>query len=68
VFDAQKNLIFASSTLKDASQFLGDLFDFRLPLIQSSDGKSVKAYPAFQYLPYYLDQDKSWNKTNVGIR
>lgn len=62
VFDSNKKILFASSSIREASKFLGGLFDFSLPLAQRSDGLPILAYPAFQYLPYYLDQDKSWSK------
>lgn len=39
---------------------LGELFDFELRLSESRTGKQILATPAFQYLPFYIDQDRGW--------
>ncbi|MBN1409128.1 MAG: hypothetical protein JW956_15110, partial [Calditrichaceae bacterium] len=41
---------------------LNNIFNFNLKLKHSSSKEIVNATPAFQYLPYYVDQDKGWVK------
>ena len=45
---------------KELGPKLAELFDFRLKILNRK-GESVVPLPAFLYLPYYIDQDLSWN-------
>jgi predicted nuclease with TOPRIM domain len=44
------------------SPFLADKFSFKLRLAMR-DGRMAVPPPAFLYLPYYIDQDASWDRT-----
>lgn len=55
-------LITTSSITKELSPFISELFNFYLPLVPSNNPTNpIQATPAFLYLPFYIDQDKSWN-------
>ncbi len=61
LFDAGEKLIGVySSITRDLSPLLADLFEFRLELTNASSREPEQATPAFLYLPFYLDQDRSW--------
>jgi len=61
VFDSSERLIrtFASVT-RDLSPYLARLLDFRLRLSQKENDSAIIPTPAFKFLPYYMDQDRSW--------
>lgn len=60
-FDSEgKVLISTDSITKELAPFVANLFDFNLPLIQSSTNSESQAIPAFLYLPFYVDQDLGW--------
>jgi chromosome segregation ATPase len=50
------------SVTKELAPFLSKLFDFN-PLFQTKNSDFVIPPPAYQLLPYYVDQDESWNKS-----
>ena len=64
VFDANGVLIRSfDSIIKGLSPFLAKLFNNKLQLRQSQSTKRIPVSPAIQFLPYYIDQDKSWFNT-----
>lgn len=50
-----------NSITNELAPFLANLFDFKIKLINYQN-KSSFLPPAYLYLPFYIDQDKSWNK------
>jgi hypothetical protein len=60
VFDGEDELIdvFDSVTNK-LGPFLAGLFDFKIKL-PNQQGEQITPPPAFLFLPYYIDQDISW--------
>jgi hypothetical protein len=67
VFDSNDELIdvFDSVTNK-LGPFLADLFDFRIKL-PNQQGEQITPPPAFLFLPYYVDQDISWQSNWSGF-
>jgi hypothetical protein len=63
VFDAFEKIVgqFYSVT-NELGPFLAKLFKFGLKLQKSSDGETITPPPAYYFLPFYFDQDQSWNK------
>jgi len=59
--------LFNSSSIKleqfnrvsELGNYLANLFDFKIQL-PNKDGEIVTPPPAYLFLPYYADQDKSW--------
>jgi hypothetical protein len=49
-----------SSVTKELAPHLAKMFLFKVKL-QSHDGEITTPPPAFMYLPFYFDQDKSWS-------
>ena len=63
VFNAQQEAIAQfSSVTNGLGPFLARLFNFGLVLTDSS-GESRVPPPAFLFLPYYFDQDRSWGES-----
>ena len=63
VFDSLGVLIHKSqSVTNDLAPFLSKLFNF-YPLFPKQDGVFIIPPPAYLFLPYYIDQDKSWSNT-----
>ena len=63
LYDEQNNLIQKfNSVTKELGPFLGEMFDFQ-PLFQTNRLDFITPPPAFLFLPYYVDQDSSWNKS-----
>lgn len=60
IFDSEDELIdvFDSVTNK-LGPFLAGLFDFKIKL-PNQQGEQITPPPAFLFLPYYIDQDISW--------
>lgn len=62
IFDTNSNLIQSfDSIIKGLSPFFAKLFNNKLQLKQTQTNKRISASPAIQFLPFYIDQDKSWN-------
>jgi len=62
IFDSKNNLIRSfDSIIKGLSPFFAELFNNKLKLRQSQTNRRIPASPAIQFLPFYIDQDKSWN-------
>lgn len=55
------------SVTTELAPFLGKLLDFT-PLFQSKSGSFIIPPPAFQLLPYYIDQDESWSKSWASFK
>lgn len=68
LFDADDRLIKKfSSVTKDLAIFFSDLFDFK-PLFHSKNLGFIIPPPAFLFLPYYVDQDKSWTESWAAFK
>jgi hypothetical protein len=62
VFNNKDEIInFSQSVIKELSPFLAGLFDFNIKL-QNQQNELITPSPAFLFLPYYVDQDISWQK------
>lgn len=62
IFDSNLNLIKAfDSITKGLSPFFANFFFNKLKLKQVKSNTRIHASPAIQFLPFYIDQDKSWN-------
>jgi hypothetical protein len=59
LFDSSSIKIEQFNRVSDLGNFLAKLFDFKIQLIDR-DGEIVTPPPAYLFLPYYADQDKSW--------
>lgn len=63
LFDINDNLIQSfDSIIKGLSPYFSKLFGNKLQLKQSNTNQRIPASPAIQFLPFYIDQDKSWHK------
>lgn len=63
LFDAQGTLLQSfDSIIKGLSPHLAKLFNNKLQLKQSQTNQRIPVSPAIQFLPFYIDQDKSWTK------
>lgn len=63
LFDVQGNLLQSfDSIIKELSPHLAKLFNNRLQLKHSQTNQRITVSPAIQFLPFYIDQDKSWTK------
>lgn len=63
LFDIHGNLIQSfDSIIKGLSPHFAKLFNNKLQLKQSQTNQRIPASPAIQFLPFYIDQDKSWTK------
>lgn len=63
VFDFNGVLIHKSQSItNDLAPFLSKLFNFH-PLFPKQDGTFIIPPPAYLFLPFYIDQDKSWSNT-----
>lgn len=61
-FDAKDEVLISTESItKELAPFVSMIFDFNLPLVQSSTNQETQAIPAFLYLPFYIDQDQGWN-------
>jgi uncharacterized protein (UPF0212 family) len=60
--DASKLIKKFSSVSKELGPYFSNLFNFK-PLFQSHKNEFVTPPPAFLFLPFYVDQDKSWTKS-----
>jgi len=59
VFDSSKNLISTFNKVSELSLFFVGLFNFKIQL-PDKKGDIVTPPPAYLFLPFYADQDKSW--------
>lgn len=55
------------SVTKGLGPWLAELLEFKIKLTDKS-GKLITPPPAFLFLPFYFDQDTSWNKSWNGFR
>lgn len=63
LFDKHGNLLQSfDSIIKGLSPQFAKLFNNKLQLRQSQTNQRISASPAIQFLPFYIDQDKSWTK------
>ena len=58
VFDAQKHLLFSSTKANDLADKLKTIIHFSVMLPNRNDNILEITPPAYNYLPYFLDQDK----------
>lgn len=61
LFDYVGDLIAQFTKISALGRTLADLFDFRIQLLDR-EGELVAPPPAYLFLPYYIDQDKSWTQ------
>ncbi len=59
VIDHIKNVMYF--TFKEFSAYLNRVLDFQL-IINNRSGEPETPPPAYLFLPFYIDQDKSWSK------
>lgn len=68
LFDHEGRLVKKfNSVTKDLGPYLADLFEFRLFLTEKKSGRQSQATPAFLFLPFCMDQDKSWTGNWSGF-
>lgn len=62
VFDGDMNVINTFNGITNGiGPFITQLFDYRL-ILNNRKGESITPPPAYFLLPFYIDQDISWNK------
>jgi hypothetical protein len=62
VFDAGGRRIHrAASVMEDLAPYMAELLDFRL-VMPDRDNEIVVPPPAYAFVPYYVDQDRSWGR------
>lgn len=67
LFDDQMRLVGTySSVTNELSPYLANLFNFHLSL-NAKNSATTQATPAFMFLPFYADQDRSWVTTMEGF-
>src|SRR5690606_26369195 len=59
IFNSASIKIEQFNRVSDLGNYLSKLFDFKIKLTDR-DGNIVTPPPAYLFLPYYADQDKSW--------
>ena len=59
VFDAKGDKIQQFNKVSLLAEYFANLFDFKIKLT-NREGEIVTPPPAYLFLPYYADQDKSW--------
>lgn len=63
LFNMDGNLLQSfDSIIKGLSPYFAKLFSNKLQLKQSQTNQRIPVSPAIQFLPFYIDQDKSWSK------
>ncbi|RCR68535.1 AAA family ATPase [Larkinella punicea] len=64
LFDSEnQNLIKTfNSVTRELAPYFSNVFNFK-PLFQSRNNDFVIPPPSFLFLPFYIDQDNSWNKS-----
>ncbi|RQS57429.1 hypothetical protein DID96_36595 [Burkholderia sp. Bp8963] len=60
LFDAEFNLIISTSKFAEWSKRFCEITDFNLVFSDKSESKVVPADPACFFLPFYVNQDGSW--------
>lgn len=60
LFDKEKNLIFATNEFTDWTRNFGELLDFNLIVTDKRTSHMIQADPACFFLPFYINQDGSW--------
>lgn len=60
LFDADGNLLHASSKLREWTTFLSAFLDFNLVLSDKQE-KTIQADAACMFLPFYINQDGGWS-------
>jgi DNA repair exonuclease SbcCD ATPase subunit len=62
VFDGQKNVLGAFDKITSGlGPFLSKLLDYKIKL-NNKDNELITPPPAYFFLPFYIDQDVSWNE------
>lgn len=62
LFDKNHNLIGTyNSVTSELGPQLSEIFDFKIKLT-SQNGNEITPPPAYYFLPFYIDQDSSWNQ------
>jgi hypothetical protein len=69
LFDADHELIWtAASIVADLGPKIASLLDFQLKLTSKQTDKVMVPPPSFCFLPFYFDQDASWQSTWSSFR
>lgn len=63
--NAGEKLKVFNSVTKELAPFFADFFNFKLPL--NTREAQTQATPAFLFLPFYFDQDRSWQEQWKGF-
>jgi len=67
VFDAKGGLMkLCTSVIEELGPFLAELVDFKITLPDKKNNIVVPP-PPFIFLPFYIDQDKSWGENWAGF-
>jgi len=61
LFDAAGSVIWVVSDESELREKMSDLLDFGLVLTANQTNEVRKARPAFFFVPFYIDQDGSWD-------
>jgi predicted nucleic acid-binding Zn-ribbon protein len=68
VFDANDKMLgLFNSVTKELGPFLAELFDFQIQL-PDQNNNIITPPPAYCFLPFYIDQDSSWQEPWVSFR
>ena len=59
IFDSEDKILDTFNKVSELSSFFVNLFDFKIQL-PNRKGEIVTPPPAYLFLPFYADQDKSW--------
>jgi hypothetical protein len=59
LFDSDSNKMAQFNKVSELGKYLSKLLDFKIQLT-NREGQVVTPPPAYLFLPYYADQDKSW--------
>ncbi|MBZ5503998.1 MAG: hypothetical protein LAO78_00800 [Acidobacteriia bacterium] len=68
VFDENGALLYTfTSVSREVGPYLANLVNFHISLITKTNVKITPPPPAFFFLPFYIDQDKSWDSSWAGF-
>jgi len=66
LFDSSSVKLEQFNRVSELGNYLAKLFDFKIQL-PNKDGEIVTPPPAYLFLPYYADQDKSWTSNWISF-
>lgn len=71
LFDKSRRVLWATADQGELRDFVADLLGFSLPLTSNPHGEVRRARPPFFFVPFFIDQDGSWDsdwRTFRGLR